>query len=96
MIKNTPSDRKEPNLFLEQAEESPDIDLRAHPNEENWDPEQLLILESKTVEVSDREEAVTDFENDPSGKANNPVFIYLQELRLEGYPLYSSKIRITS
>jgi RNA polymerase primary sigma factor len=82
MIKNTPSDRKEPNLFLEQAEEFPDIDLRAHPNEENWDPEQLLILESKTVEVSDREEAVTDFENDPSGKANNPVFIYLQELRL--------------
>ncbi|MCH6545234.1 MAG: sigma-70 family RNA polymerase sigma factor [Deltaproteobacteria bacterium] len=81
MIKNTPSDRKEPNLFLEQEEESPDIDLRAHPNEENWDPEQLLILESKTVEVSDREEAVTDFENDPSGKANNPVFIYLQQLR---------------
>ncbi len=81
MIKNTPSDRKEPNLFLEQAEESPDIDLRAHPNEENWDPEQLLILESKTVEVSDREEADTDFENDSLGKANNPVVIYLQGLR---------------
>jgi len=78
MIKNPTSDRKEPNLFLEQAEESPDMDLRGHPNEESWDSEQLPILEGQTVEVSDGEEADTDIENDSLGKANNPVVIYLQ------------------
>jgi hypothetical protein len=81
MIKNPTSDRKEPNLFLEQAEESPDMDLRGHPNEESWDSEQLPILEGQTVEVSDGEEADTDIENDSLGKANNPVVIYLQGLR---------------
>jgi len=81
MIKNPTSDQKEPNRFLEQAEESPDIEISGHPNEESWDPEQLPILESQTVEVSDGEEADTDFENDSLGKANNPVVIYLQGLR---------------
>ena len=81
MIKNPTSDQKEPNRFLEQAEESPDIEISGHPNEESWDPEQLPILESQTVEVSDGDEADTDFENDSLGKANNPVVIYLQGLR---------------
>ena len=81
MIKNPTSDQKEPNRFLEQAEESPDIEISGHPNEESWDPEQLPILESQTVEVADGEEADTDFENDSLGKANNPVVIYLQGLR---------------
>ena len=48
MIKNPLSDRKEPNLFLEQAEESPDIDLRGHPNEESWDPAQTLNVKGQS------------------------------------------------
>ncbi len=81
MNNNVPSGREGSNLFPEQAEQSPDVDLHGHPNEEIWGPEQMPIPEGQTVEVSDGKEAGAVFENDHTGKANDPVATYLQELR---------------
>ncbi len=40
-----------------------------------------IIPESQADEVSDQGEAETDFENDAAGNSNDPVFVYLQQLR---------------
>jgi len=79
MSKNNPIDRENNDLLLQEVEDSPDIDLQERPDGK-WDPDQLLITESQTEEVSDEEEADSGFEDDTLGKAEDPVFLYLREL----------------
>ncbi|MCZ6625680.1 MAG: sigma-70 family RNA polymerase sigma factor [Deltaproteobacteria bacterium] len=79
MSKNNSIDRENNDFLLEEVEVSPDIDLQERLDGK-WGPDQLLITESQTEEVSDEEEADTDFENDTLEKAENPVSLYLREL----------------
>jgi RNA polymerase primary sigma factor len=80
MSNNNRIDRGESNLFVKVVKDSRDIALQEQSQEANWDPDQLLIPESQIEEVSDEEEAGTDFENDTLQKGRNPVFVYLSEL----------------
>lgn len=80
MSNNNRIDRGESNLFSKEVEDSPDIALQKQSQEASWDPDQLLIPESQIEEVSDEEEAGTDFDNDTLQKGRNPVFVYLSEL----------------
>ena len=79
MSKDNPIDWGEPNLLLEEVEDSPDIALQERPDS-IWDPDQPLIPEVRSKEALDEEEADTDFENDALEKAKNPVFLYLRDL----------------
>ncbi|MBI2360001.1 MAG: sigma-70 family RNA polymerase sigma factor [Deltaproteobacteria bacterium] len=80
MSNNNRMDRGESGLFVNEADDSPDIALQDQSQEASWDPDQLLIRESEIEEVSDEEEAGTDFENDTLQKGRNPVFVYLRDL----------------
>ncbi|MGH7773867.1 MAG: sigma-70 family RNA polymerase sigma factor [Candidatus Binatia bacterium] len=78
MGNKNPIDGENSDLFLE--EDSPDIELQERSHEGKWDPDQLLIPESRMEEVPDEEETGTDFENNTLNKAKNPVLFYLREL----------------
>lgn len=81
MRHNNPNDRGEPNLLLEEVEDSPDIEFQKQPHEVRWDPDQLLNPESQIIEeTADKEEADTDLEDNSLEKAINPVFLYLREM----------------
>ncbi len=85
MSNNNPIDREAPNLFLEEVEDSPDVEFQEQPYRGTWNPDQLIDPESQITgevsdEVSDKEEVDTGFDNDSLGKAKDPVFLYLQEL----------------
>ncbi len=85
MSNNNPIDREAPNLFLEEVEDSPDVEFQEQPHRGTWNPDQLIDPESQITgevsdEVSDKEEVDTGFDNDSLGKAKDPVFLYLQEL----------------
>ena len=74
------SDRGEPNLLLQEVGDLSDIASREQTHEAGWDPDQLVDPESPVEEMSDEDEADTDFENKSSEKTKNPVLLYLQEL----------------
>jgi len=80
MRHNNPIDRGEPSLLPQEVEDSPEIEFQEQPQEASWDPDQLLIPESQTEEVSDEKEADADSDNDTLQNGRNPVFIYLSEL----------------
>ena len=80
MSNNNSIDRGEPNLFLEEAEDAPDIAFQEQPHEVDWDPDKLLNPESQIEEVGDKEEADAHIENDSLEKTRNPVSRYLQEM----------------
>lgn len=73
-------DLGEPNLLLEEMEDSPDIEFQKQPHEVGWDPGQILNPESQIEETPDKEVADTDLENDSLEKARNPVYLYLREM----------------
>jgi len=86
MIKNTPSFPSESYHFPMHTEGLPGPDLEGPP-EKSWNPEPPTALDNEprtTAEALDGdgedEEAGIDPEHDFSSKANDPVFIYLQEL----------------
>ena len=87
MGNNNPTDPENINPFLEEVKDSPDIKLQERPHEGRWDPEQPLIAEGQVEELPDEEETATDSENDTLEKAENPVFLYLCEVR--SFPLLS-------
>ncbi|MEK7335800.1 MAG: sigma-70 factor domain-containing protein, partial [Candidatus Binatota bacterium] len=74
------SDRGEPNLLLQEVGDLSDIASREQTHEAGWDPDQLVDPESRVEEMSDEDEADTDFEKKSLERAKNPVLLYLQEL----------------
>lgn len=81
MSNNNLIDRGKSNLFVEEVEDSPDIDFQEHSQEASWDLDQLPNPESQIIEeVSNEGEADTDFDNDTLQNGRNPVFVYLSEL----------------
>ncbi|MBI2351539.1 MAG: sigma-70 family RNA polymerase sigma factor [Deltaproteobacteria bacterium] len=80
MSYNNPIDRGEPSLLLQEVGDSSDIASQEQTHEAGWDPDQLLDAESRVEEMSDEDEADTDFEKKSLERAKNPVLLYLQEL----------------
>ena len=77
--KRTDPDRTD--IFLEDEEDSPAGGLREPAHAGEWEPEPLRISEGRIGETADhRERADADFDDDVSGKAENPVFRYLRDL----------------
>ena len=81
MRHNNPIDRGETGRLPQQVEDSPDVELPERPDESSWDTEQLLIAEGRVEELPAKEETDADSVNGTLGKAENPVLLYLHELR---------------
>jgi RNA polymerase primary sigma factor len=79
MSKNSSIEGENNALLSEEGEDWRGIELQEQP-EDRWDPEPLLIQESRTEQVPVEEEADTEVEKDIETTAGNPVFLYLREL----------------
>jgi RNA polymerase primary sigma factor len=78
---NNLTDPENTGLLPDEAGDSPDVELQEQPHEGRWDPEQPLIAEGQVEELPDAKGPGADFENDTLGKTENPVFLYLREVR---------------
>jgi RNA polymerase primary sigma factor len=78
---NNLTDPENTDLLLDEVGDSPDVELQERPHEGRWDPEQLLIAEGQVEELPNEKETDAEFGNDILGKAENPVFLYLREVR---------------